>query len=577
MEKYDVVIIGSGLGGLQCGYILSKHGLKVCVLEKNDRTGGCIQTFRRGKCLFDTGFHYVGGLDDGQPLHRLFSYFGLMDLPWQRMDEDGFDEVVLRGRSYMFANGYERFAATLSEQFPHQRENLRRYAAFLRSVSDNIFGSFVKRSEDDVYGTSLFARSAYDYLTSTIDDPLLRNVLSGTSLKMELDPRTLPLYVFAQINSSFIQSAWRLRGGGSQIAASLVKSIEKNGGTVRRNACVTRLVEEHGRIVAAEIISPGNGNGSLGNGSGLHGNDNGLHGNDNGLHENDNDRHGSDNGLQGNDNSLPENGSGLRENGNGSPENGNGLLQPGALQKLGTERVEAGYFISGIHPAATLSLITESAIIRNIYRKRINNLPCTYGMFTANIALKENSVPYLNRNIYVYNTDDVWQYAVCKPENVNTCALVSFQPPADGSPYTRNVDILTPMYWPEIERWADTAVGRRGDDYLSYKRQKMEACLRLVSGHIPGLEDAGNVIEKAYTSTMLTYRDYTGTPFGSAYGIRKNCEQLMTTLLSPRTPEPNLFLTGQNLNLHGILGVSMTSFLTCAEIIGMDKATEGLL
>ncbi|MDR1524792.1 MAG: NAD(P)/FAD-dependent oxidoreductase, partial [Tannerella sp.] len=494
MEKYDVVIIGSGLGGLQCGYILSKHGLNVCVLEKNTAPGGCIQTFRRGKHLFDTGFHYVGGLDAGQPLHTLFRYFNLMDLPWCRMDENGFDEVVLNGKSYMFANGYERFAATLSEQFPHQRENLKRYAAFLRNVSGNIFDSFVKRREEELYGTSLFAQSAYDYLTSTIDDPLLRNVLSGTSLKMELDPRTLPLYVFAQINSSFIQSAWRLRGGGSQIAGSLAGSIEKNGGTVRLNARVTRLTEERGRIVAAEI-------------------------------------------------------------------NGNSA-----------ERIEATHFISGIHPAATLSLITESAIIRNIYRKRINNLPCTYGMFTANIALKENSVPYQNRNIYVYNTDDVWQYAACKPENINTCALVSFQPPGSGSSYTRNIDILTPMYRPEIERWEDTAVGRRGKDYLSYKEQKAEACLHLVSRHIPGLKDAGSAIEKIYTSTMLTYRDYTGTPYGSAYGIRKNCEQLMTTLLSPRTPEPNLFLTGQNLNLHGVLGVSMTSFLTCAEIIGMDKA-----
>ena len=42
----------------------------------------------------------------------------------------------------------------------------------------------------------------------------------------------------------------------------------------------------------------------------------------------------------------------------------------------------------------------------------------------------------------------------------------------------------------------------------------------------------------------------------------------MTTMLTPRTPVPNLLLTGQNLNLHGILGVSMTAFLTCSEILG---------
>ena len=316
---------------------------------------------------------------------------------------------------------------------------------------------------------------------------------------MELHPRTLPLYTFAQINASFIQSAWRLPGGGSQIAESLCRSIAKNGGAVRTNAEVTRLVEANGRIAAAEIRGMGE-----------------------------------------------------------------------------TERIEATCFIAGVHPAVALSLVAESAVIRNIYRKRISRLENTFGMFTANIALKDNVAPYRNRNIYVYETGDVWQYAVCKPENANTCALISFQP--SDSEYTRNIDILTPMYWQEVERWADTAVGRRGSEYLAFKERKAAACIRLLSSCLPewSAADADSMIEHVYTGTPLSYRDYTASPCGSAYGIRKNCEQLMTTLLSPRTPVPNLFLTGQNLNLHGLLGVSMTSFLTCAEITGMDAALEGL-
>ena len=503
--RYDVVIVGSGLGGLQCGYILSKHGLKVCVLEKNSQPGGCIQSFRRGKNMFDTGFHYVGGLDKGEPLHRLFDYFGLMDLPWLRMDEDAFDEVVLGGKSYMFANGYDRFAETLSEQFPHQRKNLKKYADFLRDVSDNTFSSLKRKSIGDVYEASLFAKSAYDYLSSTIDDPLLRNVLSGTSMKLELNPQTLPLYIFAQINSSFIQSSWRLKGGGSLIADSLIKSIEANGGIVRMKAEVTRLVEEDGKIIAAEINGISNSNDA--------------------------------------------------------------------------ERIEADYFIANAHPAVALSLITESKLIRNIYRKRISNMENTFGFFTANIAFKENTVPYLNRNIYVCKTGDLWQYANYKPENINTYVLASSKAPENDSQFTQNIDILTPMYWQEVEQWENTTIGRRGKDYISFKNQKTEACLDLVSEYIPGLKgiDPNGVIENIYTSTSLSYRDYTGTPYGSAYGIRKDYDQLLTTLLSPRTPEPNLFLTGQNLNLHGVLGVSMTSFFTCAQILGMDTAIEGLL
>ena len=61
--KDRVVVIGSGLGGLECGFILAKAGMQVTVLEKEPQPGGCLQTFRRGGVLFDTGLHYVGGLD----------------------------------------------------------------------------------------------------------------------------------------------------------------------------------------------------------------------------------------------------------------------------------------------------------------------------------------------------------------------------------------------------------------------------------------------------------------------------------------------------------------------------------
>ena len=98
--NYDVIIIGGGLGGLECGFILARHGLNVCVLEQHTQVGGCLQTFRRKGVTFDTGFHYVGGLGEGESLYPFFRYFGLLDLPWQRMD-DLFDEVIIGERPYL--------------------------------------------------------------------------------------------------------------------------------------------------------------------------------------------------------------------------------------------------------------------------------------------------------------------------------------------------------------------------------------------------------------------------------------------------------------------------------------------
>jgi len=508
MEKYDVIIIGSGLGGLQCGYILSKHGLKVCILEKNRLPGGCLQSFHRGNNYFDTGFHYVGGLDNGEPLHRIFNYFKLMHLPWRRLDENGFDEILISGESFFYVNGYERFVDSLAKRFPHQKTNLKKYTDLLRTVSETYFDFLHKPYHRNSFVNSLFTHSAYDYLCTEIDDPLLRNVLSGASLKMELNPTVLPLYTFAQINSAFICSAWRLQGGGSQIVNSLINSIHNYGGEIITNAEVTKLIESNNIITEVELSDQ--------------------------------------------------------------------------------TRLKAKYFISDIHPAATITLIENSLAVKKIFRQRITSLDNTFGFFTVHIAFKPDSIPYLNRNIFIYSKNNVWDVANYKMENLNTCAMISFQPNkvkdvgADVE-YTRNIDILSPMYMQEIEKWINTSSGRRGVEYEEYKTMKTEKLLNMINAEYrrnnkPEFfsSKVKLCIENIYTSTLLTYRDYIGTPDGSAYGIRKKYDQLLTTLLSPRTPVPNLFFTGQNINIHGVSGVSVSSFYTCAEIIGIDVATQGL-
>mgnify|MGYP000251524455 CR=1 FL=1 len=106
--KYDVVIIGSGLGGLECAHILSRAGLHVLLLERGTQAGGCLQSYKRQGLSFDTGFHYVGGLDEGQPLHSAFKCLGLLSLPWHRLDTC-FDQVTIENRTFAFAQGYDTF------------------------------------------------------------------------------------------------------------------------------------------------------------------------------------------------------------------------------------------------------------------------------------------------------------------------------------------------------------------------------------------------------------------------------------------------------------------------------------
>jgi len=481
MSEFEIVIIGAGLGGLECGYILSKKGYNVCVLEKHSKLGGCLQSYHREGRLLDTGFHYVGGLDPGQPLHTLFDYFGLMNLGWQRLDGDGFDEVILGDRSYLLHNGYDSFAEHLTEFFPHQKENLKEYVALLKHVGDNIFDGFRPKGSEELTTESLFSRSAWSFLEETITDPELRNVLSGTSLKMELSKETLPLYIFAQINSSFIRSAWRIRGGGEEIATSLAESIRRMGGTIINHAEVESLTETDGIITEAVLK--------------------------NGQH------------------------------------------------------IAGGRFISDIHPSATLNLIKNSQQVRPIYRKRISALRNTTGTFTASILLRDGALPYLNRNQFIYECPDVWEPS---PEGIIDRAMVSWLVPEEGTS-AQCVDLLTPVRWNETAMWEGTHIKNRGAEYEEYKARKVDELIDFVCAH--GILSRSD-IQSVYTSTPLSWNGYTGTPQGSSYGITKDWRDPLRTVLTPKTPIPNLFLTGQNLNLHGILGVSMTSFITCSTLTG---------
>jgi hypothetical protein len=63
-DKYDVIVIGSGVSGLTCACILGKLGKRVLVLEQHDRPGGCLHTFNEGGFKFSSGNHYIGEFDE---------------------------------------------------------------------------------------------------------------------------------------------------------------------------------------------------------------------------------------------------------------------------------------------------------------------------------------------------------------------------------------------------------------------------------------------------------------------------------------------------------------------------------
>jgi len=488
MEK-RVIIIGSGLGGLSCGYILAKNGFHVTILEKNAQLGGCLQTFVRHGVKFETGLHYIGSIEEGQLLHYFFNYLSLLpDVKLRSLDKQAYDLISIGGERFPFANGTENFTEQLTQYFPNERKNLQNYWQAIREATESSPIHALHTTDDPIILNPNHVKQSYDaFLESITQNEWLRLVLAGNLPLYAGERGKTPMYIPAFINDFYNRSAYRIVGGSETIAKSLVQSIRAMGGEIIPSAEVAKINCNDRKAVSVSM-------------------------------------------------------------------------------RNGDERC-ADYFISNTHPARMVEML-ETDLIRKSYRNRITNLQNTISNFTVYIHFKNNTVPYLNSNFYHYETpDDVWRGKNYIRETYPRSFLFMHLCSSAEQQFATTAVLIGYMDFDEVAKWTGTKVGRRGEDYEDFKKEKAEKLLALLERQIPGTLQN---IEHFYTSSPLTYLDYTGTERGSMYGVLRDCNESIHSLVSQRTRIPNLFQTGQNVNSHGTLGVIIGSILTSGELIGVN-------
>ncbi len=487
-NKYDIIIIGSGLGGLTCGYILSKNGYRVCVLEQSAQLGGCLQTFTRKGVKFETGMHYIGSMQEGQTLNRFFKYLSLFpNVKVSQLDPNGFDIISLGGEKYKFASGYDNFIETLSQSFPSERENLKHYTKELSKIAgSSSFFSLKDSDRIDLLTPEDVKSSVNDFISNITQNKKLQNVLAGNlPLYAGLKDKT-PLYIHAFINDFYINGAYRIIGGSDKIADSLVHSIQSFGSEVFASSKVVKINCDKSKAISV-------------------------------------------------------------------------TLENGTL-------IESDYIISNAHPEITINMI-DSPLIRPIYRDRISRMEHTISNFTVYLKFKKDTIPYMNHNYFFYAGKEVWGGENYTPENWPKNFLYVHLCHEESTQYAQAAEIISYMHFEEVEKWLGSSRGKRGEDYEEFKRYRAEILLSALEKEFPGT--LAN-IESYYTSSPLTYLDYTGTIRGSMYGIVRDKSASVSSRISHRTKIPNLFMTGQNTNAHGIMGVVIGAVITCSDLLGRE-------
>lgn len=489
-----VIVIGSGLGGLSTGLILSMNGYDVTILEQDRNIGGCLQCFTRKGASFETGMHFIGSAGKGQTLNKLLRYLQIDDkIKLSQLDKNGYDVVSLKGKRYKFANGKEAFINQMTEYFPTQRENLVKYFNLVEKVAyASSLHSLQKGKSDIAISAEYQLKTINEVIESTITEPELAKVLVGNLPLYAAERNKTPFSIHAFIMDFYNQSAYRIVGGSDKIATAMVDRIKNLGGTIKTHSKVTRIICNETQATGVEI-------------------------------------------------------------------NGNEILP-------------ADYIVSSAHPIRTLELV-DSKLIRPAFRKRIKEMPQTIGGFSVYFRFKPNSLPYMNYNFYGYQSDTPWDCEKYTKDNWPLGYLYMHFCPEDNNKYATSGVVLSYMKMEEMEPWIGTKIGHRGEAYELLKKQRAERLIDELEKEFPDIREH---IAEYYTSTPLTYFDYTGTESGSLYGIAKDVNLGVACRVPQRTKVPNLFLTGQNINSHGMLGVLVGSIVTCSEFLTPEKIYDDI-
>ena len=233
------------------------------------------------------------------------------------------------------------------------------------------------------------------------------------------------------------------------------------------------------------------------------------------------------------------------------------------LTKQG-ERFKAKQFISAIDVKQLLKLTGKTPFKPSFYQ-RVQDLTPTAAAFSVHLVLKPHTFPYLPYNVYWFkDNQSVYLSALYPTDDFPLSYMLSMNPPKDGGAYAESITLLTYMNYRELHRWEEsfstnTEGRKRKHSYEIFKQQRTMDLLDVVAQLFPTLKSC---IAYSYTATPLTYRDYIGSPMGALYGYKKNANHIMESVFMPQTHIKNLYLVGQSVAMHGLVGVTISAVLT---------------
>ncbi|MEZ4462681.1 MAG: NAD(P)/FAD-dependent oxidoreductase [bacterium] len=263
-DNYDVIVIGSGIGGLTTASLLSRlAGMKVLVLEQHYEPGGFTHTFKRPGFEWDVGVHYIGGVHPKTMLGKLFDLITDGTLSWEDMGEV-YDRAIVGDFSFDFRKGRKNLVADLKAAFPDEHDAIDAYFARVKEATQASGMFFLEKLLPPAISAliggqvtanfdKIASKTTEEVLDGLTDNALLRAVLTTQWGDYGLPPSRSSFAMHAMVAAHYFYGAYYPVGGSSRIAESILPVIEEAGGKVLVRATVSSVLVENNTAVGVKM------------------------------------------------------------------------------------------------------------------------------------------------------------------------------------------------------------------------------------------------------------------------------------------------------------------------------------
>jgi all-trans-retinol 13,14-reductase len=504
--SFDAVVIGSGMGGLAFASLMAKlRKWRVLVLERHFKIGGFTHTFSRpGGWTWDVGVHYIGEMGKGMTGRRLFDFITDGGVDWSPMP-DIYDVFVYPGLTVRVPKGRANFERALVEAFPEEKRAIGQYFRDLQR------------------GMNWFNRRVMGMVTP---QPL-RWAVEAINRYTE----KLPLQTTKQYLESHIRDP-RLR-------AVLASQWADYGLPPGRSAFVTHAVIATHYMEGAWYPIGGAGEIAKAAGSVIRGAGGDL--------------------LPGHEVTR--------------------IILDGD-RAVGVEvrstKAKDGTLIEFFAPVVVSDAGAWNTFTRLLpaemvpFRNELQSLPEGLEVVELFLGLKRDprEMGFQGENYWIFSSFEHDKMCGSRNEMLDgraPMAYLSFASLKDPKAKSHTAEIVAPFSYRSLEDFSEEPWRRRGADYDSAKHRLTRALLDLVEKQFPGF---GQLVAHSELATPLTFEYFTGAPSGTIYGYPGTPDRYRKTWLRPRTPVRNLYLTGTDATMLGVMGALMGGVATASTLLG---------